>query len=58
MRNIWLEFHKGYYCKNCEDAINKQKHQIDKNIFLRQERGFTTRLTYANKSMRTLVEYG
>ena len=29
-RNIWLEFDKGYYCKNCEFIINKQKHQIDK----------------------------
>ena len=28
-RNIWLKFDKGYYCKNCEDIINKQKHQID-----------------------------
>ena len=29
-RNNWLEFDKGYYCKNCEFIINKQKHQIDK----------------------------
>ena len=29
-RNNWLEFDKGYYCKNCEYIINKQKHQIDK----------------------------
>ena len=29
-RNNWLEFEKGYYCKNCEYIINKQKHQIDK----------------------------
>ena len=28
-RNIWLEFDKGYYCKNCEYITNKQKHQID-----------------------------
>ena len=26
----WLEFDKGYYCRNCEFIINKQKHQIDK----------------------------
>ena len=25
----WLEFDKGYYCKNCEYNINKQKRQID-----------------------------
>ena len=23
-RNIWLEFDKGYYCKNCEYIINKR----------------------------------
>ena len=28
-RNKWLEFDKSYYCKNCENIINKQKHQID-----------------------------
>ena len=28
--NNWLEFDKGYYCKNCEYIINKQKHQIEK----------------------------
>ena len=31
-RNNWLEFDKGYYCKNCEDIINKQKHQVDKKF--------------------------
>ena len=35
-QNNWLEFDKGYYCKNCEYIINKQKHQIDKNV-LRQK---------------------
>ena len=29
-QNNWLEFDKGYSCKNCEYIINKQKHQIDK----------------------------
>ena len=29
-QNNWLEFDKGYYCKNCEYIINKQKRQIDK----------------------------
>ena len=28
-QNNWLEIDKGYYCKNCEYIINKQKHQID-----------------------------
>ena len=52
-RNNWLEFDKGYYCKNCEYFINKQKHQIDKNI-LRQGRDFSTRLNYANKKIREI----
>ena len=30
--NNWLEFDKGYYCKNCEYTINKQRHQIDKQF--------------------------
>ena len=25
-RNIWLEFDKGYYCRNCEYIVIKQKH--------------------------------
>ena len=29
-QNNWLEFDKGYYCRNCEYIINKQKHEIDK----------------------------
>ena len=29
-RNNWLQFDKGYYSKNCEYIINKEKHQIDK----------------------------
>ena len=45
-QNIWLEFDKGYDCKNCENVINKQKHQIDKKV-LRQDRYFSTRLNYA-----------
>ena len=28
-RNNWLEFDKGYFCRNCKYIINKQKHQID-----------------------------
>ena len=47
-RNIWLEFDKGYYCKNCEYVINKQKHQIDKKV-RRQERDFSTRLNYGKE---------
>ena len=50
-RNIWLEFDKGYYCKNCEFIISKQKHQVDKNV-LRQGRDFSTRLNYANTKIR------
>ena len=50
-RNNWLEFDKGYYCKNCENIINKQKHQIDK-IVLRQDRDFSTRLKHANTKIR------
>ena len=50
-QNIWLEFDKGYYCKNCEYIINKQKHQIDKK-FLRRDHDFSTRINYANRKMR------
>ena len=52
-RNKWLEFYKGYYCRNCEYNINKQKHQIDKRI-LRQDRDFSTRINYANKKIREI----
>ena len=52
-RNIWLEFDKSYYSKNCEYIINKQKHQIDKKI-LRQDGDFSTRLNYANKKIREI----
>ena len=52
-QNIWLEFDKGYYCRNCEYIINKQKHQIDKTV-LRQEKDFSTRLNYANTKIREI----
>ena len=52
-QNIWLEFDKGYYCQNCEYIINKQKHEIDKNV-RRQDRDFSTRLNYANKKIRDI----
>ena len=52
-RNNWLEFDKGYYCKNCEYINNKQKHQIDKNV-LRQDRDFSTILNYANEQIREI----
>ena len=52
-KNNWLEFDKGYYCQNCEYIINKQKHQINKNI-LRQSRDFSTRLNYANTKIREI----
>ena len=52
-RNTWLEFDKGFYCTNCEYIMNKQKHQIDKNV-LRQDRDFSTRLNYANNKIREI----
>ena len=52
-RNNRLEFDKGYYCKNCEYLLNKQKHQIDK-IVLRQDHYFSTRLPYADKKIREI----
>ena len=52
-QNFWIDFDEGFYCKNCEYIINKQKHQIDKKI-LRQERGFSTRLNYANKKIKEI----
>ena len=52
-RNKWLEFDKGYYCKNYGYIINKEKHQIDKKV-LRQERDFSTRINYANKKIREI----
>ena len=52
-RSNWLEFDKGYYCRNCEYLINKQKHQVDKKV-LRQDHNFSTRLTYANKRKREI----
>ena len=52
-RKNWLDFDKSYYCKNCEYIINKQKHQLHKKVF-RQDRGFSTRLNYANKKIRDI----
>ena len=52
-RNNWLDFDKGYYCKNCEYIINKQKHQIDKKV-RRQYHNFSTRLNYAIKKIREI----
>ena len=43
-QNMWLVFDKGYYCKNCEYNINKQKYQIDKKV-LRQDHYFSTRIS-------------
>ena len=53
----WLEFDKGYHCRNCENIINKQKHQIGKKD-LRQDRDFSGWLNYAKKDKRNLDEYG
>ena len=55
-RNNWLEFDNGYYCKNCEFIISKQKHHIDKNN-LRQGRDFSTRLNYGNTKIREINIY-
>ena len=52
-QNTWLEFDKGYYCQNCEYIINKQKHQINKQV-LRQSHDFSSRLNYANKKLREI----
>ena len=52
-QNTWLEFDKGYYCTKCKYMINKQRHQIDKNI-RRQSHDFSTRLNYANKKIREI----
>ena len=52
-RNNWLEFDKGYYFKYCEYIINKQKHQLDKNV-RRQERDYSTRLNYANTKIKEI----
>ena len=51
--NLWLEFDKGYCCRNCQYIINKQKHQINKNV-IRQYHDFSTRLNYANKKIREI----
>ena len=53
-QNNWLEFDKGYYCKNCEYIFNKQKHQTDKKAF-RQSHDFSTRLPYAIKKTREIL---
>ena len=52
-RNTWLEFDKGYYCRNCEYIINKQKHQINKNIH-RQDHDFSNRSIYAKNKIREI----
>ena len=48
-----MEFDKGFYCKKCEYVIDKQKHQINKNV-RRQDRDFSTTLNYANKKIREI----
>ena len=52
-QNTWLEFDKGYYCRNCEYIINKQKHQIDKKV-RRQDHDFSNRLYYAKTIIRDI----
>ena len=52
-QNSWLEFDKGYHCKNCDYIINKQKLQIDKKV-LRQIRDFCPRLNHDNRKIREI----
>ena len=52
-QNIWLGFDKGYYCRNCEYVIKKEKHQIDKKV-LGQDRDFSNRINYAYKKIREI----
>ena len=49
----WLEFDKGYYCKNCESIAIKQKHKVDEKV-RRQDQYFSTTLPYAYKSNREI----
>ena len=41
-----MDFDMGYYCENCEQIIDKQKHQIDKKV-RRQDHKFSSPLTFA-----------
>ena len=52
-QSTWLEFDKGYYCRNCEYIINQQKHQIDKKV-QRLDHDFSNRLYYAKKKIREI----
>ena len=52
-RNSWLAFDKGYYCRNCEYIVNKQKHQIGEEV-PRQNQYFSTTLPYADKKVREI----
>ena len=56
-RNTWLEFFEGYFCQNCEDIINKEKHQIDEKV-LRQYHYFSTSVFFAHKKIRNIIFYG
>ena len=47
----WIEFDKNYSYQNCGINIKKPKHQLDKKV-LRQDRNFSTRLPYANTTIR------
>ena len=54
-RKNWLEFDKSYFCRNCENIIKKQKHQIDKEVPI-QDHYFSTRLQYAD-TKKTEINY-
>ena len=49
-RNIRSKFDKSYKCRNCEYKIDKQKHQIDKNV-RRQDHNLSIRLPYADRKI-------
>ena len=54
-QNTWIGFDRGFYCTNCDYIVNKQKHQIDKQV-RRQDHDFSTRLNYANKKIRKIYK--
>ena len=53
-----LEFDKGYYCQNCENNINNQKHQIDKKKFTDKNTIFLPDCQTLIKNKRNLDDYG
>ena len=52
-RNNWLEFDKGYFCRNCEIISTNKNNKLIKKV-LRQDHNFSSRLPYANKKIREI----